>query len=795
MNTRRLAERLARHLAERFDERGSEGAVTAHHGSLSRSHRMEAEQALKEGRLKALVATASLELGIDIGHVDLVCQISSPGSISALIQRVGRAGHTVGKTPVGRLFPLSRDDLVECVALLQAVEAGKLDTVSIPPAPQDVLAQQLVAEVSAREWDLEGLLHLVRQAWPYRDLAQSDFDDVIEMLASGYATRRGRRSAFLHLDAVNRRVRPRANARLTALQNGGAIPDHFDYEVVMLPEGFRVGSLNEDFAFESIPGDIFQLGNTSYRILKIEQGRVLVEDARGQPPTIPFWFGDAPGRSDELSAAVSSLRSEIQQQLESGGQEAACLALAAQGFSPEVAEQLVAYLRAALDSLGCIPSVSQVVIERFFDDTGSMHVVIHAPFGSRIMRAWGLALRKRFCRHFNFELQAAALEDCLILSLGETHSFEIADVASFLNSKTVRQVLIQALLDAPMFEVRWRWNATIALGVQRMRNGQKLPPQWQPNQAQDLISVVFPDQLACLENIRGEREIPEHPLVTQTISDCLSGTMDIDGLIGVLQSIEEELIEIRCLDLIGPSPLAAEIINARPYAFLDDGDAENRRTRAVSQYPNDLEDAGALSIISVAAIHQVREETWIRPRNLDELHDGLMQLGFLTQPEFTSGNAGGNASTGAAGDASRWGAWFKSLAADMRASCVHTPGGQTFWVATERLAEFKQLHTHSRAIPDTSDLLSTTARLDPAEALVEMLRARLSGLGPVSVDALLADFCLPLARIELALRRLQGEGYVIAMQAPGASTDRQQALPAQWCERRLLARIHRYSRE
>ena len=804
VNTRRLAERLARHLAERLGEE----AVTAHHGSLSREHRLQAEQALKGGRLQALVATASLELGIDIGHVDLVCQLGSPGSIAGFSQRVGRSGPAVGEVPKGRLFPLSRDDLVESVALLKAVADGQLDRVRIPAEPLDVLAQQLVAEVSAREWDCDGLYDLVREAWPYRELAREQFDDVVAMLAGGYATRRGRRAAFLHHDAVNGRLRPRPAARLTALQNGGAIPDQFDYEVVMLPQGYRIGSLNEDFAFESLPGDIFQLGNTSYRILKIEQGRVLVEDARGQPPNIPFWFGDRPGRSDELSDAVSQLRSELEGVLECNGQArgggdalaaASTWLQAAAGIDAAAAAQLVNYLAAARDALGCLPTRERIVLERFFDETGDMHLVVHAPLGSRVMRAWGLALRKRFCRQFNFELQAAALEDSLILSLGETHSFETADVPSYLKSATARQVLIQALLDAPMFAVRWRWNATIALAVQRMRNGQKLPPQWQRNQAEDLVAVVFPDQLACLENIRGEREIPEHPLVSQTILDCLTETMDVDGLEALLQRIEAGQLDIRCVDLNGPSPLAAEIINARPYAFLDDGEAENRRTRAIRQGPDDLGDAATLSIITVDAIDQVREEAWIRPRNPDELHDGLLQLGFLTAEEFGSGTsstgtpgrkslAKGAADRGGLGAAGPWGRWFQALADELRACCVEV-GDRKWWVATERLGEFRAMHPDTTARPDPSGVFAAEAP-ERSVAVAELLRSRLSGLGPVTVGALADDFGLPQPDLQSALLTLQAEGYAMLIPEAGAAAEGRT-----WCERRLLARIHRYSRE
>jgi ATP-dependent Lhr-like helicase len=781
VNTRRLAERLARHLAERIGE----DAVTAHHGSLSRDHRLEAEQALKTGQLRALVATASLELGIDIGHVDLVCQIGSPGSISAFIQRVGRAGHAVGETPKGRLFPVSRDDLVESVALIRSVRAGLLDRVIIPESPLDVLAQQLIAEISAREWETAPLYELVREAWPYHELARTAFDDVIEMLANGYATRRGRRSAFLYHDAINGRLRPRPAARLTALQNGGAIPDHFDYEVVMLPQSYRVGTLNEDFAFESLPGDIFQLGNTSYRILKIEQGRVLVEDANGQPPTIPFWFGDAPGRSDELSVAVSQLRREMDDLLRQSGTEAALNNLVADGIEPAAALQMVNYLDAARQALGVIPTHDSIVLERFFDDTGDMHLVVHAPLGSRIMRAWGLALRKRFCRHFNFELQAAALEDSLILSLGETHSFETKDVPAYLKSASVRQVLVQALLDAPMFEARWRWNATIALAVQRMRNGQKLPPQWQRNQAEDLVAVVFPDQLACLENIRGEREIPDHPLVNQTISDCLTESMDIDGLEALLRRIEADEIEIRCLDLTEPSPLSAEIINARPYAFLDDGEAENRRTRAIRQNPNDLGDAATLSIISVDATRQVQSEAWIRPRNPDELHDGLLQLGFLTQQEFSTGTSSTGTASAAGSEPGNWSAWFQSLSHEMRAASVAIDG-KRWWVATERLGEFLAVHPGAEVIPDPSGVYPR-APAEREEALVELLRSRLSGLGPVDELILAEDFALSRGEIDTALLALQNQGYVLVM-----SSERETKT---WCERRLLARIHRYSRE
>ncbi|MBS1132801.1 MAG: associated domain protein [Proteobacteria bacterium] len=493
VNTRRLAERAAAALAERLGEE----YVTAHHGSLAKEHRLAAEQRLKQGTLKALVATASLELGIDIGDVDLVCQLGSPHAISTFLQRVGRSGHQLGATPKGRLFPLSRDDLVECTAMLAAIQQDLLDHISIPEHPLDVLAQQIVAEIACREWHENDLYQAFSIGWPYRELTHEQFMAVVKMLSDGFHTRRGRRGAYLHRDAVHGMLRPRKGARLTALINGGAIPDQFDYDVILQPEGIFVGTLNEDFAFESLPGDIFQLGNSSYRMLKIEQGRVYVEDAHGQPPNIPFWFGEAPGRSDELSLAVSNLRTTLDARLEKG-QDAAYHYLKDEiQLVHAAAEQLVQYLAAAKAALTVLPTQQHIVFERFFDETGDMHFVIHSAFGSRINRAWGLALRKRFCRRFNFELQAAASEDTIVLSLGPTHSFPLEEPVQYLKAATVKDVLIQALLAAPMFPTRWRWVANTALAVPRNRAGKKVPAYFQRNDAEDLIAVIFPDQLAC----------------------------------------------------------------------------------------------------------------------------------------------------------------------------------------------------------------------------------------------------------------------------------------------------------
>ncbi len=536
VNTRRMAERIARQLSERLGE----DQVAAHHGSMAKELRLDAEQRLKRGALKLLVATASLELGIDIGDVDLVCQLGSPRSIASFLQRVGRSGHTVGGTPKGRLFPLSRDELVECTALLDSVRRGELDRLTIPDQPLDVLAQQIAAEVASQEWKEDELLALCRRAWPYRALQGDEFLDVVRMLAEGFSMRRGRRGALLHHDVVNHVLRERRGARLTALASGGTIPDTADYQVMLEPENQSIGSVNEDFAVESLAGDVFQLGNSAYRIIRVERGVVRVEDAHGAAPTIPFWLGEAPGRTDELSQSVSRLRSDVAARLREGGDEASIIdwLVEHRDVGGPAAEQIAEYLSASHAALGCLPTQETIVFERFFDEAGGMQLVIHAPYGSRINRAWGLALRKRFCRKFNFELQAAATEDNIVLSLTTAHSFELGDAARYLHSASVRTILIEALLDAPMFATRWRWVAGTALALPRWRGGRKLAPQLARMEAEDLIGTVFPDQLACAENLVGEREIPDHPLVNQTIADCVTEAMDIAGLERVLCGLE-----------------------------------------------------------------------------------------------------------------------------------------------------------------------------------------------------------------------------------------------------------------
>ncbi len=774
VNTRRLAERVTAELSERLGE----DQVTAHHGSLSRELRLDAEQRLKAGKLRALVATASLELGIDIGSVDLVCQLGSPRTIVAFLQRVGRSGHTLGAVPKGRIFPLSRDELVECVALVRAVEDGELDRLIIPQKPSDILAQQIVAEVAAGDWSEGDLFELVRRAYPYRDLERREFDDVVHMMAEGFTTKRGRRGAHLHHDEVNGRIRARRGARLAAITSGGAIPDVADYTVILEPEGTFIGTLNEDFAIESNPGDIFQLGNASWRILRIESGRVRVEDARGQPPTIPFWLGEAPGRSPELSAAVSRLRADIDQRL--GDTEAAFHWLVEElGIAPPAARQVVEYLAAAKRALGAMPTLETVVLERFFDEAGGMQLVVHAPFGSRINRAWGLALRKRFCRGFNFELEAAATEDAIVLSLSTSHSFPLEDVFSYLRPETVRNLLIQAFLDAPVFPTRWRWNATRALAVLRFRGGRKVPPPLLRMQSDDLLASVFPDQVACLENIVGDREIPDHPLVNQTVQDCLIEAMDIEGLTRILEGMADGSISCVARDTVEPSPLAHEVLNARPYAFLDDVPLEERRTQAVytrrSLEPSAADELGALD---AAAIARVRSEAWPDVRDADELHDALLTYGFLLEYEGRACHADGS-----------WESLLDALAEGGRAGRLRVGESPlTLWVAAERTPEFEAIFPDAVTEPElVAPERRRAVEWQRSDAIREVVRGRLELVGPTTADELAESLGVEASDIDLALIALETEGFVLR------GRFRSGLAGLEWCERRLLARIHRYT--
>jgi ATP-dependent Lhr-like helicase len=817
VNTRRMAERVAHQLGERIGEEN----VAAHHGSLSRKLRLAAEKKLKEGQGRVLVATASLELGIDVGTVDLVVQINSPRAIAVTLQRVGRSGHWRGAVPKGRLIATTRDDLLECAALVRAIRQGDLDRLMIPESPLDVLAQQIVAACAAEEWSEDEMFALVLRAYPYRNLPRATFDAILEMLAEGIAAKRGRYGAYIHRDRVNGKLRSRRGARLAAITSGGAIPDNSLYAVVAEPDGIVVGTVDEDFAVESNRGDIMLLGNTSWMIRRIETnaGRVLVQDAHGAPPSVPFWRGEAPARTQELSEHIGNLRREISEMLPHTspvGFSATQPEVAATvswlkaecGLDDSGAEQAIEYILQGRAVLGAVPTQTTVIAERFFDEGGGMQLVIHAPFGGRINKAWGLALRKRFCVGFNFELQAAATDNGLNIALAEQHSFPLGDVFNFLQAATVQPILEQAALDSPIFATRWRWDANRALALLRFQNGKKVPAQIQRMRSDDLLASVFPDAAACFENIQGERQIPDHPLVGEVMKDVLTEAMDIDGLKSLLSGLADGRIRCIAVDTPVPSQFSHEILNANPYAFLDDAPLEERRARAVQMrrmLPESvLEEVGGLD---PAAIAQVREEAWPDVRDADELHDVLHTLVALPADRAALDRTaeGGRPHTGHA--ANNWPGHFERLVEEGRAGIGAIVGGGTppgqpagrrrYWVAAERGKTFSVLFPEARFLHELTDVETAAPSRD--DALLTLVTGWMSHLGPTTATQLGETLGIPAAEISSALLRMEASGTVLRGNFGGTASRAGAPAPhepstqaeVEWCERRLLARIHR----
>lgn len=841
VNTRKLAERVTMHLAERLGEE----FVAAHHGSLSRKLRHAAERKLKSGQLRALVATASLELGIDVGAIDLVCQVSSPRSIAVALQRIGRAGHWRGAIPKGRIFPTTRDELIECAALVRAIKEGELDRIVIPTKPMDILSQQIVAMCACEDWNEDDLFAVITKAYPYSSLTREEFNRVLDMLSEGISACRGRYGAYLLWDRVNRVLKGRRGARLAAITSGGAIPETALYTVIAEPDQVTVGTLDEDFAVESNRGDIVLLGNTSWRIKRIESGsgRVLVEDAHGAPPTVPFWLGEAPSRSIELSYYVSSMRKHISDLIPStlpvtetfdvrallnSLPQAKETLLSDYGLEESGAEQAVEYVLQGRAVLGTVPSDDTIIAERFFDEGGGMQLIIHSPFGGRINKAWGLALRKCFCRSFNFELQAAATDDGLNISLGEQHSFPLGDVFNFLHPSSAAHILEQASLASPIFGTRFRWDATRSLALLRFQGGKKVPPHLMRLKSDDLLAAVFPDAAACQDNMPGDVELPDHPLINEVMKDVLTEAMDVDGLISVLNKIISGEIKTISVDTPIPSVFSHEILNANPYAYLDDAPLEERRARAVEMRRMLPESLQSVGLLDQAVIKQVSEEAWPDIRNHDELHD-LMQtlvtlpVSFILNNPINSDN----------NSSEKWQEYFVELQKQGRATTAHVSVGkvnEAFWIAAEKRAAFELIYPAAKYETE----LKSVGRVEtvPEDALNALLKGWTQHLGPTTAVELASLFCLPIRAMETALVRLESSGNVLrgqfrtdasATEAAIASVaargidkiskqdliraeevakstvsgtdtvgkEPKDALFLEWCDRRLLARIHR----
>ncbi|UCH90574.1 MAG: DEAD/DEAH box helicase, partial [Nitrospirota bacterium] len=779
VNTRRLAERIAHHLSERLGE----DQVASHHGSLSRKLRLAAEERLKTGKIKVMVATASLELGIDIGFIDVVCQIGSPRAIATCLQRVGRAGHWVGAIPKGRVFCTTRDELVECAAVVRAIRQGQLETIEIPLAPVDILIQHLIAEVAAQEWDVRALFDLCRSAYPYRGITWETFESLIELIAEGFVPGRRRLYAFLSYDRREGRLRPRRGGRLAALTSGGAIPETATYSVVAEPEGTVVGTVDEDFAIESLAGDIMLLGTTSWRIRAIETGKVRVEDAHGQPPNIPFWRGEAPSRSKELSHAVGEVREAIQGLLLEGatpGNASARKWLFEEcGVDGAGADQLLAYVAGGVQILGGVPTQNCVIAERFFDEAGGMQLVLHAPFGGRLNRAWGLALRKRFCLNFDFELQAAATDDGLVLSLGEQHSFPLETIFQFLQPKTIRDVLIQATLATPLFVTRWRWNVSRSLALLRFQNGKRIPIHLQRMRAEDLLAAAFPMAAACGDNHVGDIPVPEHALVQETIRDCLTEAMDVEGLRHVLENIDSTGIQVQVVESPMPSPFAHEILNANPYAFLDDAPLEERRARAVNlrrTLPAEFD--GKTGTLDVAAIEAVCEEAWPRVRDEDEVFDVLQVMGWMPTR-----------------DGETWRDELDGLAAKGRALFLRVKSEELpntnfseGWTTRDHFTRIQSLFPQVEILTggqEDSGINVEEETHSPESAALFLVQGWMPHIGPITVKELAERLGMVPSQVHQALLQLEGQGQVLR------GHFRHSSVEEEWCDRSLLARIHR----
>lgn len=795
VNTRVLAERIAHQLSEILPD----DQVAAHHGSLSKQRRHLVESRLRSGNLKVLVATASLELGIDIGPVELVCQLGSPRSIAVFLQRVGRSNHSRYGTPKGRLFPLTRDELVECTALLRAVKQGKLDAVEPPVAPKDILVQQIIAECAAQSWQAEKLFELVRQAAPYSALSEDEFSEALELASQGVVCGFGPKGAYVRWDKLNGQLSARRGARLAAITSGGAIPDVADYKVVLDPDDTFIGSVHEDWAVESMAGDIFLLGTHSWQIRRVETGVVRVVDAEGQPPTFPFWLGEAPGRTAELSLEVGQLLEDIEQMLaasttstEPEAQVQVQQMLVAEcGISPEAADFVLSYLQTSRALLNTLPSHQRIVVERFFDETGGMQLVIHNPRGSRINRGLGLALRKRFCRTFDFELQAAANDNAIVLSLGPQHSFPLADIASYVTSDTVQDILEQAVLQSPIFTARWRWNLNRALTVLRFKKGKRNPPQIQRMEADDVMAAVFPSLAACQDNALGPTiEIPDHLLVRQTVDDALKEALDISRLTALLRDLEVGAVEMCFVETPEPSPLCHEILNGKPFTYLDDAPLEERRTRAVVMRRG--LDPSLIAQLDSQAIERVKAEVKPDPRDADELHDVLMwHVALVAQQE--------------------WSGWFEELAEQGRALALEVDddsqhndsqhSNSRLWCPTELASEVFALWPKARLVarslsspeqfnPANAALSDTDpADTDPADAAVRLLRGHLDSAGPITIAELEQATLLTAGQIKSALVQLETQGYALQGSWDG------QTGQIQWCSRRLLQRIYHYSKK
>ena len=791
--SRRWAERIALNLQKRL---GAD-AVMAHHGSLARAERLDAEQRLKRGDLRAIVATASLELGIDVGAVELVCQIDSPKTISAAIQRIGRSGHRLDATPRGRLFALTIDDLLECAAAVRAIRAGRLDEVEIPVGCMDVAAQQIVA-IAAEESEIgeAELLRILRGAYNFADLDGEGLARLLGQMAAELSTRVQGAAPKIFYDRTGGRVRARRGARLAAITSGGTIPESGNLDVVIASQGRKIGDVEEDFAQESSRGDIFALGSMPWRVLGISRNRFMVEPAPGMAPSLPFWQTEAAGRSPALSAEVSDLRREVVTRAASGGEDGAGAWLAAEcAIDERAARQVVQYVRRGEAALEALPDQRTLIVERFFDGLGGTQVVIHSPLGIRVNRGLGLALRKRLCQSFDFEIQASAIDDAVLLALNARHSFPLETLTAMLSARSLRHVLEQALLAAPMFEVRLRHVATRALAVMRSMRGRKVPAWIQRLRTQEVAAAIFPQREACLENRPAEVALPDHFIVGETMRECLEESTDIRRLLDLWRGIESGEVRVVNVDAVAPSVFAHRVLLAWDYSFLDDGERANRRSRTVMLNRSMAEDVlrteDLSEMLATEAVETVEAEVTgravsRRARDRDELYELIRSHGSL-RPDALEERVGGD-----------WRAILAALEQEGRVVRLGLePGEAQTLIAAEDVALFAAAYPGA-SVGSLAAAALATAAPEAEEAQREIVRRALRTSGPVEVAELGERLRMLPEALERHLTALEAGGLVFRGHftprrfAPGAIANPRTAdSPLQWCDRYNLERIHR----
>jgi len=778
-NSRRLAERLCGRLNELATERAAvdgqaEADVVvarAHHGSVAREQRVLIEEELKAGRLPCVVATSSLELGIDMGAVDLVVQVESPGSVASGLQRVGRAGHQVGAASVAKIFPKYRGDLVECAVVLRRMRDGAIEATRYPRNPLDVLAQQVVAAVAMDPWGVDDLLTLVRSCANFAELTRGQLDGILDLLSGRYPSDEfAELRPRLNWDRVEDRLVGRPGAQRLAVTSGGTIPDRGLYGVFLAGDapGRRVGELDEEMVYETRPGETFTLGSSTWRIEDITRDQVLVTPAPGQPGKLPFWHGDAIGRPVEVGRAVGAFLREV-----GGGQPAdvAIETLAERyGLDELAAANLVAYVAEQRESGGLVPSDRQIVVERFRDEIGDWRVCVLSPFGRRVHAPWALAIRRRIRERLGYDVQTMEADDGIVLRLPEADDVPPLD-AIMIDADEVEELVVAELSGSALFGARFRECAARALLLPRRRGGSGggigRTPLWQQRQrAADLLSVAS--------------RYGSFPILLETYRECLRDVFDLPALQELLSGIASRRVRVSQIETPVASPFASSLLFDYIASYMYEGDAPlaERRASALSLDRELLAEllgsAELRELVDVDALNELELElARLTPqrhaRSADAVHDLLREVGDLTLEEVEARSDG---------DAQ---AWLAELERGRRVYRLRVAGEER-WAAAEDAARFRD------ALGVPVPLGFPEAFAEPVERPTVDLVARFARThGPFVARAVATRLGLPSDAVELALKELEREGRVV----PGEFRPGRSGL--EWCDAEVLRKVRRRS--